>query len=363
MNQHYVPRLYLKNFATKRGKEYFVDVCENDSKTPFNVNIKKICAEKDLYTLDKDSSFHKDSLIFEKIYAEWIEPLYEQTYDILTNDNVFRISVKQRVEILTSILQLYFRNPHVLSDSLEKIRKDIKEIFLAHHDNANEKGFTYLSTDFKFNEWDEKNVNIFFEKEITKEYKEKHLLETQRAIDFHKNSIIEVVSIKDNGLFITSDNPLAIEDPITPTRNINLKSKEFTVPLNEKYAVKIYHDNTKTFSRLYRARIPNGNANSINSTLFKQKLRFIIGTKDSFDQYFRLNKIFSTTSKDFIMDGMRQVLENIPITRETANGHHVIKFYVDKYDKEGTISDKDLREMHLILEQLGIEKRKNEIKN
>ncbi len=359
MNQHYVPRLYLKNFASKKGKEYFVDVCEDESKPPFNVNIKKICAENDLYTLDKDSNFHKDSLIFEKIYAEWIEPLYERTYNILTNDKIFIINTKQRIDILTSLLQLYFRNPHILSDSLEKIRKDINKIFSAHPTSVN--GFTYLSTKFKFNEWDEKSVITFFEKELTKEYKEKHLLETQKAIEFHKDSIIEVQSIKDNGLFITSDNPLSIEDPITPTRNIHLKSKEFTIPLNEKYAVRIYHDNTKTINRIYRARIPHGNANSINSKLFKQKIRFIIGSKESFEQYFHLDKIFNTTSVDFIMDGMRQIVEKIPITRENADAHHVLRHYLAKYDTAGTLTQKELYEMHLILRQLGIEAKKKKI--
>lgn len=359
MNQHYVPRLYLKNFASKKGKEYFVDVCENESKPPFKVNIKKICAENDLYTLDKESNFHKDSLIFEKIYAEWIEPLYKQTYSILTNDKFFRISTKQRIDILTSLLQLYFRNPHILSDNIEKIRKDIKKIFSTR--TTNQHGFNYLSTEFKFNECDEKSVITFFEKELTKEYKEKHLLETQKAIEFHKNSIIEVLVIKDNGLFITSDNPLSIEDPITQTRNIHLKSKEFTIPLNEKYAVRIYHDNTKTINRIYRARIPHGNANSINSKLFEQKIRFIIGSNESFEQYFRLYKIFNTTSVDFIMDGMRQIIEKIPTTKENAEAHHVLKHYVSKYDKAGALTQKELYEMHLMLRQLGIEAKKRKI--
>ncbi|NQU88119.1 MAG: DUF4238 domain-containing protein [Mariniphaga sp.] len=359
MNQHYVPRLYLKNFSTKRGKEYFVDVCESETKEPFNVNIKKICAEKDLYTLDKDSTFHKDSLVFEKIYAQWIEPLYEQAYSILTNDSIFRISTKQRIDILTSILQLYYRNPHIMTDSLDKTRKDMKQIFS--DKNTNNEGFTYLSKHFKYNDWDEETVVSFFEKELSKEYKEKHLLETQRGIEFHKNSIIEVYKIIDNGLFITSDNPLAIEDPINPTRNIQLKSKEFTVPLNHKYAVKIYHDNTKDLNRIYRARIPHGNANSMNSTLYKQKIRFIIGKKESFEQFFHLSKIFNSTSVDFIMSGMRQIVEKFPVTKDSANAHHVIKFYVDKYDREGTLTNKEMREMHLILKQLGIEKKRKEI--
>ncbi len=94
MNQHYVPRLYLKNFSEERGNEYFVDVYEKESKRTFNTNIKNICAEKNLYTLDNNTTLHKDLFVFEKIYAEWIEPLYIHAYEILTNDRIFLLLKK-----------------------------------------------------------------------------------------------------------------------------------------------------------------------------------------------------------------------------------------------------------------------------
>lgn len=359
MNQHYVPRLYLKNFSVRKGKEYFVDVHDKESNRIFNTNIKKICAESNLYTLDKDSALNKDSLVFEKIYAEWIEPLYEQTYEILTNDKIFQINTIQRINILTSILQLYYRNPHILSDGLEKIKNDIKLCFS--NEGTKDEGFTYLSKYFKYKDWNEALVISFFEKEFTKEYKERHLLETQKGIEFHKNAVLEVSKIIDNGTFITSDNPIAIGDIINQTRNILLKSKEFTLPLNYKYAIKIYHDNTKKLNRIYRIGIPHGNASSINSTIDKQRIRFIIGNQESFKQYFFLSKFLNETSVDFIMDGIRQIIEKIPITKETVEVHHVLKYFVSKYDKAGTLTKKETYEMNLILRQLGIEAKRRKI--
>lgn len=358
MNQHYVPRVYLKHFSNKKGKEYFVDVFEKKSKRRFNTNIKNICAEKDLYTLNKDSKLHPDLLVFEKIYAEWIEPLYDQSYQILTNDKTFRISTNQRLEILTSVLQLYFRNPHILSDGLDKIRIDVKNLFAS---RKNHDGFSYLSKTFKYKDWTEQTVVDFFVKDLTKEYKEKHLLETQKLIEFHRNAKIEVQKIIDDGAFITSDNPLSLEDIVTQNRNTLLKTKEFTLPLNHKYAVKIYHDKTKDLNKIYRLGIPHGNASSINSNLDQQCIRFIIGSEASFDQYFYLSKFLNNSSPDFIIGALRQVIEKFPITRETADMHNVLKFYVGKYDEKGTLSKKELYEMHLIMRQLSIEAKKGKI--
>ena len=62
-----------------------------------------------------------------------------------------------------------------------------------------------------------------------------------------------------------------------------------------------------------------------------------------------MDKIFNTTSVDFIMDGMRQIVEKIPITRENADAHHVLRHYLAKYNTAGTLTQKELYEMHIIL--------------
>lgn len=359
MNQHYVPRLYLKHFSEKRGKEFFVDVYDKESKRTFNTNIKNICAEKDIYTLDEDSNLHPDSFVFEKLYAEWIEPLYEKAYNILTNDKIFRITTKERIEIITGILQLYYRNSHILTDTLIKLRSDIKNQFLnTHYENE---GFTYLSKYFRYKDWNEESVIQFFVKELTKEYKEKHILETQRVIDYQKYAKFEVAKIIDNGTFITSDNPLSIDDIINPTRNPLLKSKEFIIPLNQKYALKIFHDNTKELNLIYRIGIPHGNANSINTTLDEQCIRFLIGQTKSFEQYFYISNFVNNLSLDYIIDVLRQIIEKFPVTNENKESHNVLRHYIEKYDREGTLNINDQHQLQLKLNQLSIKAKKSKI--
>lgn len=359
MNQHYVPRLYLKNFSKKKGKEYFVDVYEKGTKRIFNTNIKNICAEKDIYTLDKNSNFHSDAFVFEKIYAEWIEPLYQKAYDILTNDKIFIISTTERIEVLTGILQLYYRNPHILADTLESLCLDIKNQFS--NRGKEDIGFTYLSEYFSYNDWNQESVIQYFIKELTNEYKEKHLLETQKIIDFHKNSIFEVSKIIDEGSFITSDNPLSIEDIVNPSRNPLVKSKEFTIPLNHKYALKIFHDNSKELNKIYRIGIPNGNAAYINSTIDDQCIRFLVGEEKSFTQYFHMLNFLHETSVELQIDALRQILSKFPETPDTAESNQILKSYIEQYDREGTLTEKEQFEMHLKLKQAGIKIKQRKI--
>jgi hypothetical protein len=149
MNQHYVPRVYLKNFSRKRGKDFFVDVYDITTKDIFNTNIKNICAEKDFYTLESKGPKSRDRLIVEKFYSEQIEPLYERAYNILTNDKISIISSKIRKEILLGIFQLYARNPQILKISIENHKSIIENL----HEEATSQGLlgiTYLDDYLSF---------------------------------------------------------------------------------------------------------------------------------------------------------------------------------------------------------------------
>ena len=114
-------------------------------------------------------------------------------------------------------------------------------------------------------------------------------------------------------------------------------------------------------NKIYRLGIPHGNASSINSNLDRQCIRFLIGSKDSFDQYFYLSEFLNNSSPDFIIGALRQVIDKFPITKETVDMHNVLKYYVGRYDEKGTLSKKELYEMHIIMRQLSIEAKKRKI--
>ncbi|WP_035567544.1 DUF4238 domain-containing protein [Hymenobacter sp. IS2118] len=152
MNQHYVPRVYLRNFATKVGKEFFIDVFDKTENRYFKANIKKVCSETDFYTLSKDTSIAKDVLAIEKVYGEHIEPMYSRAYKILTDDTLFKINHMQRIEVILGVLYFRMRNPKILKNALTHHETNIINLYKESKEKG-VKGLTYDGEDFSFREY------------------------------------------------------------------------------------------------------------------------------------------------------------------------------------------------------------------
>lgn len=361
MNQHFVPRLYLKQFSIKNGKEYFVDVYDKKEKCSFKANIKKICAENDLYTLDSD--LHKDIYTIEKIYSEFIEPMYQKAYDILTNDKIFLISDQERLEIFIGVIQLFQRNPRVLNNTIKFHFTEIEKLFII-ATKENKKGLTYLSEDFSFREWNVEAIKQHFIEIITKDFKEEHLKRTMEIADYHKYAKIEVIKILDNSTFITSDFPFISEDIVTKNENPFFRSKQFTIPLNPSYALKIYHDNTKELNIIYRLEIPHGNGTtaSINSNIDEKSIRFLIGSRISFEEYFKMAEFLKDMSIESIINAFEQIIDKIPITEDQIDGFNMLKYYVEKHKRQGILDHQEQSEMCQKMHELAVNAIKMRIK-
>lgn len=361
MNQHYVPKAYLKNFSFKCGKGSFVDVFDKEKERYFKTNIKNICSEVDLYTLEEGTKVAKDLFVVEKIYSNGLEPLYLKAYQILTNNNIFHISDLQRVEMLIGIFQLYLRNPRFIKRSISFHNHEI----LRRCKEAKEKGIkgiTYLEEDFSFSEFQEEDIIKFFKDKITNEFKEKHLGGVGEMGEFHQNAIFEVSVIKDDAEFITSDNPLITEDLLTKDEHPLLRSKEFIITLNKKMALRLYHDKTKYINRIYRYHIPNGSVATINKAIIDQSSRFVIASKSVLDEHFRICKDFlDNTSLKLKMDTVRQVLSFPAPSKYAEASKEVMRYYLNKYETEGSLSEQEEYEMHIKTRQLLHEFLKNRI--
>lgn len=360
MNQHYVPRVHLKFFAEKVKNEYLVDVYEKATERRFKTNIKNICSENHFYTLDENQTVANDVLAIENIYANHLEPIYRKAYDLLTDIRINKITHKQHNEILIGIFQMYMRNPRLLKNMVEYHSKEIEKEF----ENAKSKGIkglTYLNEDFSFREYSLDDITNFIKEKITKDYKEKHILGTKDICMAHIEAKYEVLEIIDDGEFITGDNPLIYEDQVTKNEHPLLKSKEFTLPLNKKFAIRIFHDNTKKLNYIYRKRIPHGNAGSINDSILKLSNRFIIGTNYAFDELFKIKKYFDDTSIELKMDAVKQIVTKIEPDEENIELHKLMKVYLDKYEKNG-LSKIEEYEFFMKIKRMSAEWKKNRIK-
>lgn len=346
MNQHFVPRVYLKNFATKIKNGYFINTFDKIENRYFRPNIKNICSEIDFYTLPTDNSFTKDLLFIENFYAKSIEPTYSKVYNILTNNNIFEITNAQRIEIVLAVLHLHMRNPKVLKRALFRHSTEISKLCKESVEKGI-KGITYLNEDFSFREWNNDSIVKYFFKNTTKEFKEKHLTITNSIVDFHKFAKIEVNITRGDAHFLTSDNPLALEDFITKQEEPFLKSTEFILPLNKHFIVKLYHDNTKEINVIRRGFIPNGNVNMINETIFNQSSRFVFGGKEDFDEYQKTREFLNTDSFELRIDAIKQILQLVSskLNAHTQESYDLLKNYYNKYKEQGFMSQVDEQEM------------------
>ena len=359
MNQHFVPRVYLKKFATKRGKEYFVDVFDKAESRYFNANIRKVCTEIDLYTLEPNATGEKDVLAVENLYANHIEPLYLKIYDILVNDEIFNISDLERKEIVLGILHFHMRNPRVLKRAIAHHRIAIAELCTeARAKKGN--GITYFEEDFSFREWSEESIADYFAEKTAKEFKEKHILGTKQITNFHELAKIEINIARGDSKFLTSDNPLVAEDFITKYENPLSKSTEFIFPLNQKYSVRLYHDNTRELNTIRRGFMPDGSVNSINEKVFAQSTRFLFGDKQSFNEYFHLQDFMQNDSLELKMDMIKQILALRPDNEYSKASHPTLQEYYEKYMTEGTINIEEEQRVFNKIRQIAIEfKNKN----
>lgn len=355
MNQHYVPRSYLKNFAFLKGKEYYVDAYDKKEERFFQTNIKKICSEIDIYTLQKENLITTDLLVIEKIYSNGIEPLYIKAYELLTNNRVTHITNLQRVEILIGIFQLYIRNPTITKRAIAFHTKEIEKLW-QDSQNKGHKGITYLEEDFSFRDTTKEEAINFFSKKVINEFKEKHVNGIGEISDFHEHAIIEISIIQDDTEFITSDNPLVLEDYIVDNDSPLLKSKEFILVLNKKVALRLYHDNTKEIDRVYRVIIPNGSVELINQTILNQSSRFIIANKKKIDIHFKFaNNFLNSNSVELKIDSIRQILSKFPVTKDTKPATEVMSQYLKMYETNGTLTDEEVHEMCKKLKQIQAE--------
>jgi hypothetical protein len=347
MNQHYVPRVYLKNFSQKRKKDFMIDVFDKHKQSYFKTNIKGICTEKELYTLANDTTIAKDVLAIENLYARFIEPIYEKSYKILIDPKVSFINPLQHANILIGVFQLYMRNPKWMYDSIEKHRILIRQQLKDANSN-NKQSINYLGEEFNLNDKSEETIVDFAKSKVIKIFKEEHLTGTKEICEFHADAKFEICHLVDNSIFITCDNPLVSKDMINDNPHPLLRSKEFIIPLNPKIGLRIHHDNRKQPYKIYRYSGKNGTAHTFNDKVIENSSRFILGTKESIEQHFKLNESFEIATDDLHkrIEIYKQVIEVAKIYDHGKETARLLTQCIEKYEKGGNISKDEEQKMY-----------------
>ncbi len=199
--QHYVPRVYLKNFSNFNGKEYYIWVFDKEKEKIFQTNIKKIAVEKEFYNKVSEEQ------ITEKTLKE-------------IEDKIDRVI--QKLILVKDIDKLDFEEKDILSEFIAYQMIRTKE---------SREGFKDISKQF-FKKY-EKELSPNLKKDVIRSMEDESLRKTHNDLigeveEFKKRikSLKWIILInKTRFPFWTSDNPVAEynEVDLSPYGNIGLE--------------------------------------------------------------------------------------------------------------------------------------------
>ena len=148
--QHYVPRVYLKNFSKNNGKEYYIYCFDKQNNKSFQTNIKDIAFEKEFYDKISEEQVTEKTLraietevggvIPKLLKIKDIDKLSDEEKDILSEFIAYQmIRVKETREALKDTAKQFFKKyedqlapelknqvlDSMKEESLRNIHKDI----------------------------------------------------------------------------------------------------------------------------------------------------------------------------------------------------------------------------------------------
>jgi hypothetical protein len=334
MRQHYVPKVYLKNFGEKNKRTYTVEVYDKQEKKFFKVATDNILAITNLYTLDLPSQKSNDALAVENVYANFIEPMFDRSIKILFDKKRTHINNLERSEIIISILHLLHRNPHVFSKMIDEHIINIQSLY-DHAVKANEIRFDYLDKTYLVEHFNIDVTRSEVTSKINKIFRENHLDLTAAFSEMHEFLIIEIHTIEDDSIFFTNDNPVFFDD-ITSDKSTNpfKRTVEFSLPLSKKHLVKLYHDKNKMVNYIYRQKMPNFSVSLINNETISKAKRFVICNENDYQKFLEHKDIIDDTSIHRKMDVLKQIIEDCEKDNSRDDAYYLIKLYYEKYKKQ-----------------------------
>lgn len=280
--QHFIPRVYLKNFAhTSDGEKHFVAAYNTkETRLKPSISIRDICIETDLYTLNHLGASGKYKI--EDFFSDNIESVYPRVYQMLVQDKKEFITPEDRYEILSTVLSMYFRTPKVLNQFVEfsaRIVENVKQgsgakvmDFLGHTISLEDKSFTEIKKDIK----EKSRIN----------YLATQLGLMHQFIQFRLGDGLAVYELMGDYEFLTSDNPVAIGNETDKGFNLFDAGNSIFVPLDRKHALYIAPKHAgSVLNQVFYDQRDEMAAYIQNHMVSKNSERWIIGSESAIQRF------------------------------------------------------------------------------
>ena len=281
-HQHFIPKSYLKNFAVSQDDKFFVEAKLKDDDKPKDklLSIRNICVNKNLYTLPHTGGDDKYAL--EKYYAENIDGVYPEVYEMLTDPKKTFITTKQRAKIVMTTMSLFFRTPKFLNLNERRTNLILDYGVKNHMDDKGIVKFKFKEHDFHFHIDDIEEVKTTLKIKNKFKFLKEHLDAWQKFTQFKINSGISVFRIYEDFDLITSDNPVIMHSVVGNTLNIFDPTNIISLPLDNKHFLTIF-PNTESamLDRVFRGDRDKWFGLTTNLDIQRNSEEWIIGKPNS----------------------------------------------------------------------------------
>lgn len=266
INQHYIPRSYLKNFGflvNPKKRKWSLYAMENGGEIERRTT-ESVCSVDYLYDLPFASGEERQFL--EHAYEELADRHFTQITQFVTNDSLTILSAEMREKILKSCLSLYFRTPKFVALD-QKAVESIQQLDPQDREKA----------------WGIKKTQLLRESVESFEI----------LYQIKRNCGISVSKSARDWEYLSGDNPVIIRDrkgeltdPFSPDNIIH-------IPLTPRYLISIMPYNQKDLKNtFYRILHDDDQVMGINYAIEKYHEKYLLGTKEALESYLKESPVY-----------------------------------------------------------------------
>lgn len=361
-HQHFIPKSYLKNFSLKKDRKYFVEIKKRTSSSPERklISIRDICVAKNLYTFPEVEG--DDKYLLEKFYAENVDKVFPEVYSLLINPKVFKISPKQRAQIIMTTMSLFFRTPKFLNRLIEETDNTINNLAKNSIDENGLITFKLGNKEYKFHKSKNEAVWAVIQTQQKITFIQNHLQAWQEFVEFKFQAGLTVYKINDDIDLITGDNPVIMHSVTGNDFNIFDPTNIISVPLDSKHYLTIFPNTEPSrIDMIFREDRDKWFALSTNLDVERNCENWIIGKPNSIKAHISDQIKYGAYTKenieaiDMIKEKLNDKMELMKIINEVGKFSHkrVAEKVSELRKKEIYKNDNEVKKMIWVLQMNG----------
>lgn len=237
-HQHFIPRSYLKNFAEQKKDKRFVEAFDIKSKTKLYLSTKDICVKSHLYTLPKTAK--GDAFALENYYAQHVDEVYPEVYQLLIDKSKTSISKNQKHKILNTILSLYFRTPKFLNTQNSLSDSLIDRAMELTPEEKQEISIDFNGTQLKFKREEVDDIKRTLREKNHQIFLLTHFDIWHQFVSYKYKCGISIFEVDRDIDLITSDNPVNIHSVVQNKFNLFDPTNVIQVPIDRRHFLLVF---------------------------------------------------------------------------------------------------------------------------